>query len=141
MQGPRAHRAASSGWVLPVLQGPPSPLPPSLFPRVGRGGEQDWPAESGKNQGVSFPQEGPRPHALSWPWDGGTGISVQGRPRNPTQAVLLGQSTAGERWVPGEGLRELLESFDALPLPQAQPLDVSLDPTVSEDSKAEGEGG
>lgn len=40
VQGRPAHRAASLGCTLPALRGPPSPLPPSLFPRVGRGG--DW---------------------------------------------------------------------------------------------------
>lgn len=40
---------------------PPSPLPPSLFPRVGRGGEKGWPAGNGKNQDASFPQWGPMP--------------------------------------------------------------------------------
>lgn len=39
------------------------------------------------------------------------------------------------------GIGELLESSDTLPLPQAQALDTSLDPTVFENRKAEEESG
>lgn len=37
------------------LQGPPTPLPPSWFARVGRGGEQSWPAVTNKKQDAFFP--------------------------------------------------------------------------------------
>lgn len=41
----------------------------------------------------------------------------------------------------GERLGELLESSDTLPLLQAQALDTSLNPTLFENRKAEGEAG
>ena len=95
MQGPPAHRAASLGYTLPALQGPPSPLPPSLFPRVGRGGKQGWPAENGKNQGASFPQwqaahaTSPEP-TMGWRhWHQCAGQALE-----PHREMFLGQSPA-----------------------------------------------
>lgn len=96
------------GLASPAVQGPPSPLPPSLFPRVGRGGRQGWPAGNDKKQDASFPQQ-------QEPQDG-HGMeelaSVSKQALGPYRGIV---QCLGKMGV-GEELRQLLESSNTFPL-------------------------
>lgn len=93
------------GWIIQGLQGSPTPLPPSRFPRVGRGGEQSWPAVTNKKQDVSFPST-TSPKLVDHETEGLASVC---RPGSETLSRGLSwKNTAQERQTFGKGLPELL---------------------------------
>lgn len=93
VQGHPAHRAASLGCTLPALRGPPSPLPPSLFPRAGRGGTglacRKWQESRCLLPPAAACATSPEP-AMGWRnWH-----RCAGRALEPHREMLLGQSPA-----------------------------------------------
>lgn len=117
-QGPPAFMAASLGWILPALQGPPCPLPPSHSPSWAQGGKglvcKEWQETRHLLPSVGVHAMSSEP-ARGWKnWH-----QCARQALGPLREALPGQSTARERGTSGEGLGELLESFDTFPLPQA----------------------
>lgn len=107
------------GWIIQGLQGPPTPLPPSWFPRVGRGGEQSWPAVTNKKQDASFPST-TSSKVVGHETEGLASVCRAG-----SETLLRGLSwknTAQERQTFGKGFPELLIPPPLPPLSARLPL-------------------